>query len=84
MVNIKSLSSNNWFFLVEWCLFLLYQVSGGSRGMCKGRTPRRNFFIFVQFPWGIGQIVGWCPLRDWYTLWEVLDPPLQEITHLIL
>ena len=35
------------------------------------RHPVPNFFIFIQFSWKIGQIIGWYPLSGWRPLWKI-------------
>ena len=45
-----------------------YPRSGGSKGARPSRPPLGQiFFIFMQFPGKIGQIIGWRPLGGWCT-----------------
>ena len=44
-------------------------------------TPVQILSITYRFRQSIWQIIGWCiPLRMGHTLWDILDPPLVELT----
>ena len=50
---------------------------GGSRGYARDATTGPKFLHFQ-----IGQTIGWRPLRDCRSIWEILGPPLLPIWNL--